>query len=96
MKWNWDFGIKNAKIDKQRAEYRRLVFTKENAEMGIPIQIAELYHQLVEWQKAEQRQILVVQPYASGFKLGVKKRKTYRADTNIELGVFVTFAEEIN
>jgi len=52
MKWDWDFGIKKARIDKKRAEYRQLVFTKENAEMGIPIQIAELYHQLIEWQKA--------------------------------------------
>jgi outer membrane protein TolC len=52
MKWDWDFGIKKARIDKKRAEYRRLSFTKENAEMGIPIQIAELYHELKEWQKA--------------------------------------------
>ncbi len=52
MKWDWDFGIKKARIDKKRAEYRKLLFTKENAEMGIPIQIAELYHQLIEWQKA--------------------------------------------
>lgn len=52
MKWDWDFGIKNARIDKKRAEYRRLIFTKENAELSIPIQIAELYHQLIEWQKS--------------------------------------------
>ncbi|RLB11827.1 MAG: hypothetical protein DRG27_00360 [Deltaproteobacteria bacterium] len=52
MKWDWDFGIKKARIDKKRAEYRRLSFIKENAEMGIPIQIAELYHELKEWQKA--------------------------------------------
>lgn len=52
MKWDLDFGIKKARIDKKRAEYRKLVFTKQNADMGIPIQIAELYHQLIEWQKA--------------------------------------------
>ena len=52
MKWDWDFGIKKARIDQKRAEYRRLLFTKENAEMGIPIQIAELYHELKKWQKA--------------------------------------------
>ncbi len=52
MKWDFDFGIKKAKIDKKRAEYRKLVFTKQNADMGIPIQITELYNQLIEWQKA--------------------------------------------
>jgi len=52
MKWELDFGIKRAKIDKKRAEYRRLVFIKQNADINIPIQIAELYHKLIEWQKA--------------------------------------------
>jgi len=52
MKWDFDFGIKKARIDKKRAEYRRLKFIKDNADLNIPIQIAELYHKLVEWQKA--------------------------------------------
>jgi len=52
MKWDWDFGIKKARIDKKRAEYRRLLFMKENADMGIPIQIAQLYNELIEYLKS--------------------------------------------
>ncbi len=51
MEWEFDFGIKNAKIDEKRAEFRRLEFMKKNAELNIPIQIADLYHQLIELKK---------------------------------------------
>ncbi|MDI9570009.1 MAG: TolC family protein [Pseudomonadota bacterium] len=42
-KWNLDFGIGRAKVDKARAEYRRLINTKAAAEMNIPIQVTKVY-----------------------------------------------------
>ncbi len=47
-KWNLDFGITKAKIDKAKAEYNKLLNTKASAEMNIPIQVAKIYQDHVE------------------------------------------------
>jgi len=52
VKWNFDFGIGKAKVDKMRAEYDKLVHTKAFAEMNIPIQVARSYQEHVEWKAA--------------------------------------------
>ena len=52
MKWNFDFGIGRAKVDKMRAEYEKLLHTKASAEMNIPIQVAKTYQEHLEWQAA--------------------------------------------
>lgn len=49
LKWDFDFGILSARVDKGRAEYRKLLFSKENAEMNIPIQVATSYQEVEEW-----------------------------------------------
>ncbi len=52
LKWEFDFGIKKARIDKALAEYRKLLYTKESAEMNIPIQVAKAYQEILEWKEA--------------------------------------------
>ncbi len=52
MKWNWDFGISSARIEKSQAEYNTLVNMKNNAEMNIPIQVTQYYQELLEWKKS--------------------------------------------
>lgn len=47
-KWNLDFGISRAKIEKARAELNKLSSEKANAEMSIPIQVSKSYQELVE------------------------------------------------
>jgi outer membrane protein len=52
LKWEFDFGIKKARIDKALAEYRKLLYTKASAEMNIPIQVAKAYQEILEWKEA--------------------------------------------
>jgi len=52
IKWNFDFGIAKAKVDKMMAEYDKLVHTKASAEMNIPIQVASNYQENQEWREA--------------------------------------------
>jgi outer membrane protein TolC len=52
LKWDFDFGIKKARIDKALAEYRKLLYTKASAEMNIPIQVAKAYEEILEWKEA--------------------------------------------
>ena len=52
IKWNFDFGIGKAKVDKMRAEYDKLIHTKAFVEMNIPIQVAKSYQEHLEWQVA--------------------------------------------
>jgi outer membrane protein TolC len=51
-KWNIDFGISKAKVEKARAEYNKLFHTKRSAEMNIPIQVAKSYHDHIEYGEA--------------------------------------------
>jgi outer membrane protein TolC len=52
LKWNFDFGISKAKVDKMRAEYGKLLNTKASAEMNIPIQVAKSYQEHLQWREA--------------------------------------------
>ncbi len=52
LRWNFDFGIAKAKVDKSRAEYDKLVHTKASAKMNIPIQVAKSYQESQEWEVA--------------------------------------------
>jgi outer membrane protein len=52
LKWEFDFGIKRARIDKALAEYRRLLYAKASAETNIPIQVARAYQEILEWKEA--------------------------------------------
>lgn len=52
LKWNFDFGISKAKVDKMRAEYSKLLNTKASAEMNIPIQVAKSYQEHLQWREA--------------------------------------------
>lgn len=52
LKWNFDFGISRAKIDKMMAEYGKLLHTKASAEMNIPLQVAKSYQEHLEWREA--------------------------------------------
>jgi outer membrane protein TolC len=52
LKWNLDFGIGKAKIDKMMAEYDKLLHTTASAEMNIGIQVSNIYEEYIEWQQA--------------------------------------------
>ena len=52
VKWNFDFGISKAKVDKEKAEYGRLHYTKASAKLNIPIQVAQYYQEVREWKVA--------------------------------------------
>jgi outer membrane protein TolC len=47
-KWHWDLGILQGKVDKARAEYLRLVQTKDFATLNIPIEVAKYYQDAME------------------------------------------------
>jgi outer membrane protein len=52
IKWNFDFGISKARVDKEKAEYGRLHYTKASAKLNIPIQVAKYYQEVREWKIA--------------------------------------------
>jgi outer membrane protein len=52
IKWNFDFGITRAKVDKERAEYERLLHAKDSGKLNIPIQVAKSYQETREWKVA--------------------------------------------
>lgn len=49
LKWHFDFGIQQSKVDRERAEYSRLLNTKANAEENIPIQVVNVYQEVVQY-----------------------------------------------
>lgn len=49
VKWHFDFGIQQSKVDKERAEYSRLLNTKASAEENIPIQVANVYQEVLQY-----------------------------------------------
>ncbi len=52
IKWNFDFGISRAKVEKERAGYERLLHTKATGKLNIPIQVAKSYQEIKEWKTA--------------------------------------------
>ena len=52
VKWNFDFGISQARVDKERAEYERLLHAKDTGKLNIPIQVAKSYQETHEWKVA--------------------------------------------
>lgn len=46
--WHFDFGIGTNKMKKAKAEYERLLHTKEHAEKNIPVQVTKFYQDAVE------------------------------------------------
>lgn len=52
LKWHFDFGIQQAKVSKEVAEYNKLLNTKRYAEQNIPIQVANIYQEVLQYQKS--------------------------------------------
>jgi outer membrane protein len=52
VKWNFDFGIRKAKVDKERVEYERLLHTRASGKLNIPLQVAKTYQEVLEWKAA--------------------------------------------
>jgi len=52
LKWNFDFGIGRAKVDKMMAAYDKLRYTTASAQMNISIQVSSIYEEHIEWQQA--------------------------------------------
>jgi outer membrane protein TolC len=47
-KWHFDLGIQQGKVSKARAEYQKLLHTKEYATRNIPVEVAKYYQDAVE------------------------------------------------
>ncbi len=47
-KWHFDFGIQQAKVSKARAEYEKLLHTREYAMRKIPLQVTKYYQEAME------------------------------------------------
>jgi outer membrane protein TolC len=78
MEWDFDFGIKGAIVDKAASEYKKLLHTKEAAEMNIPIQVAKSYQEILEWKASA----------VAYQKAAVASRKwTVAAMTEFDMGV---------
>ena len=50
--WHYDFGIGTGKLDKARAEYRKMRNTQEYAKKNIPVEVVKYYQDAVEAQKS--------------------------------------------
>jgi len=50
--WHFDFGILKGRIEKEKAEYERLLHTKSVAQLNIPIQVVKSYQEVREWRVA--------------------------------------------
>ncbi|KAF0216665.1 MAG: outer membrane efflux [Geobacteraceae bacterium] len=55
LKWRIDFGITGAKVAGERAQYNRLLSTKEYAEANIPLQIRKYYLDCREAEKSAEK-----------------------------------------
>ncbi len=51
-RWKLDFGITGAKVAGERAQYNRLLSTKEYADTNIPLQVKKYYLDLIEAKKS--------------------------------------------
>jgi outer membrane protein len=78
MKWHFDFGIARARIEKERADYEKLLHAKATAELGIPIEVAQRYYEAREWRTA-----------VGAYELAVSSARKWivAALTNFDMGV---------
>jgi outer membrane protein TolC len=52
LNWHFDFGIAKAKIEKEKAEYERLLHAKGAGRLNIPIEVVKYYEEAKEWRVA--------------------------------------------
>ncbi len=52
LNWHFDFGIAKAKIEKEKAEYDRLLHAKGTGRLNIPIEVVKYYEEVREWKVA--------------------------------------------
>lgn len=51
LKWNFDFGITRAKVNRARADYLKYERLRDYANIGIPLQVEKSYRELIEAKK---------------------------------------------
>lgn len=78
LTWHFDFGIQRANVEKQRAEYSKLVNTKAYAEQNIPIQVANIYQEVIQYQKSME---------AFGEAASASRKWVVVAFTNFDMGI---------
>ncbi len=52
LNWHFDFGIAKAKVEKEKAEYQRLLHAKGTGRLNIPIEVVKYYEEAREWKVA--------------------------------------------
>ena len=45
LKWHFDFGMTEGRIDEARAEHMQLIYKKDFADLGIPFQVRKAYEE---------------------------------------------------
>lgn len=78
LTWHFDFGIQRANVEKQRAEYSKLLNTKAYAEQNIPIQVANIYQEVIQYQKSME---------AYGEAAAASRKWVVVAFTNFDMGI---------
>lgn len=78
LTWHLDFGIQQANVAKQRAEYSKLLNTKASAEQNIPIQVANIYQEVIQYQKSME---------AYGEAASASRKWVVVAFTNFDMGI---------
>lgn len=78
LRWNIDFGITQAKIDRAAAEKKQLQATQKHADAGIPVQIAKAWQEAVEYRKD-------IESLEAAYKNG--KKWMVAASSNFDIGL---------
>jgi len=74
LKWQIDFGITRAKVAEERAQYNRLLSTRDYAESNIPLQVRKYY---LDLQEAEQSITTTKNGYTNAKKWAVAALANY-------------------
>jgi len=78
LKWHFDFGIAKAKIEKEKAEYERLLHAKGTGRLNIPIEVVKYYEEVREWKVAGE---------AYGNAATASRKWIVAALTNFDMGI---------
>ena len=76
--WHFDFGIGWGKVDKAKAEYQKLIYTKDYAERNIPLEVIKYYQDAREAEKTYE---------ATGKGAKAARKWIVSAFTNFDMGV---------
>jgi outer membrane protein TolC len=78
LNWHFDFGIARAKVEKEKAEYERLLHAKGTGRLNIPIEVVKYYEEAREWRVAGE---------AYGTAAAASRKWIVAALSNFDMGI---------